>query len=235
MRSACFTSAPLVQVVEDCLGGLLGVASPPRSRRAQPVAQRPVHRRFYGGRLGIQTEAVAQQHRDARGTSPAGWRRPCPRCPAPSRGPARTSRACRGARATRSGSIPIEPVSIAASSLRMSPNMFSVTITSKSPRRGDELHRGVVDEHVLERDVGNSAAWTRRHDLAPQPRRLQHVGLVDARDLAPRGAERGPRDALDLVDGVGAEVARRCRSCASSRRSRCRRSARGRRAGRCPR
>ena len=29
------------------------------------------------------------------------------------------------------GSIPIEPVSIAASSLRMSPNMFSVTITSK--------------------------------------------------------------------------------------------------------
>ena len=51
------------------------------------------------------------------------------------------------------GSIPIEPVSIAASSLRMSPNMFSVTITSKSARVGDELHRGVVDEHVLELDV----------------------------------------------------------------------------------
>ena len=49
--------------------------------------------------------------------------------------------------------MPIEPVSIAASSLRMSPNMFSVTITSKWRGRGDELHRGVVDEHVLELDV----------------------------------------------------------------------------------
>ena len=51
------------------------------------------------------------------------------------------------------GSIPSEPVSIAASSLRMSPNMFSVRITSKSAGREHELHRGVVDEHVLERDV----------------------------------------------------------------------------------
>jgi hypothetical protein len=33
------------------------------------------------------------------------------------------------------GSIPIEPVIIAASSLRMSPNMFSVRITSKSAGR----------------------------------------------------------------------------------------------------
>ena len=52
------------------------------------------------------------------------------------------------------GSMPIEPVSIAASSLRMSPNMFSVRITSKWRGRGDELHRGVVDEQVLELDVG---------------------------------------------------------------------------------
>ncbi len=55
------------------------------------------------------------------------------------------------------GSIPIEPVSIAASSERMSPNMFSVRITSKCARRGDELHRRVVDEHVLELDVGELA------------------------------------------------------------------------------
>ena len=31
--------------------------------------------------------------------------------------------------------------------------MFSVTITSKWRGRGDELHRGVVDEQVLELDV----------------------------------------------------------------------------------
>ena len=89
-------------------------------------------------------------------------------------------------------------------------------------RGGDELHRGVVDEQVLERHVGSRAA-TSTHDRAPQPRRLEHVGLVDARDLAPRGAERDARDALDLRDGVGAQVARACRRCASSRRSRCRR------------
>ena len=53
--------------------------------------------------------------------------------------------------------MPIDPVSIAASSLRMSPNMFSVTITSKWRGAGDQLHRGVVDEHVLELDVGELA------------------------------------------------------------------------------
>ena len=35
--------------------------------------------------------------------------------------------------------------------------MFSVTIVSKSRGVGDELHRGVVDEHVLELDVGELA------------------------------------------------------------------------------
>ena len=81
------------------------------------------------------------------------------------------------------GSMPIEPVSIAASSERMSPNMFSVRIVSKSARRGDELHGGVVDEHVLELDVGELARVQVADDLAPQPRGLEHVGLVDARDL----------------------------------------------------
>ena len=58
-----------------------------------------------------------------------------------------------GAPSEALGSRPIEPVSIAASSLRMSPNMFSVRITSKWRGVGDELHRGVVDEQVLELDV----------------------------------------------------------------------------------
>ena len=63
------------------------------------------------------------------------------------------ARASPGSPSEAQGSIPIEPVSIAASSLRMSPNRFSVRITSKWRGRGDELHRGVVDEQVLELDV----------------------------------------------------------------------------------
>ena len=45
-----------------------------------------------------------------------------------------------------------------ASSDRMSPNMFSVRITSKRRGRERELHRAGVDEHVVERDVGILAA-----------------------------------------------------------------------------
>ena len=50
--------------------------------------------------------------------------------------------------------MPIEPVSIAASSDRMSPNMLPVTTTSNFFGALHQLHRGVVDVHVVERDVG---------------------------------------------------------------------------------
>ena len=50
--------------------------------------------------------------------------------------------------------MPSEPVSIADSSLRMSPKRFSVTITSNSAGRRDQLHRGVVDQQVVELHVG---------------------------------------------------------------------------------
>ena len=73
-------------------------------------------------------------------------------------------------------------------------------------RRRDELHRGVVDEQVLELDVRELAAVHLAHDLAPEPARLQHVGLVHARDLRPRGSEGDPRDALDLANAVDARV-----------------------------
>ena len=111
------------------------------------------------------------------------------------------------------GSIPIEPVSIAASSERMSPNMFSVRITSKRAGRGDELHRGVVDEHVLELDLRELARVQLADDLTPQSRGLEHVGLVDARDpsrarrvkatarsaRSPRSCTRRGREALVAV------------------------------------
>ena len=113
--------------------------------------------------------------------------------------------------------------------------MFSVTITSKRDGRADELHRGVVDEHVLELDVAGTPRRGRDDDLAPQPRGLEHVRLVDARDPPARGAEGDAGDPLDLRDACRRRGRSRCRACASSRRSRCRRSARARPAGRCRR
>ena len=62
-------------------------------------------------------------------------------------------------------------------------------MTSNSAGRGDELHRRVVDEHVGQRDVVVLRLVDDVDDLAPLPRGLEDVGLVDARDLlAPRRA-----------------------------------------------
>ena len=71
-------------------------------------------------------------------------------------------------------------------------------------RRGDELHRGVSTSSVLELDVRVLLRRDAAHDLAPQAAGLEHVGLVDARDLRARGAEGDARDALDLRGGVDA-------------------------------
>ena len=57
--------------------------------------------------------------------------------------------------------MPIEPVSIAASSERMSPKMFSVRITSKSRGTRDELHCGVVHQQMVELDRRDALAATR--------------------------------------------------------------------------
>jgi hypothetical protein len=113
-----------------------------------------------------------------------------------------------GAPSEALGSMPIEPVSIAASSLRMSPNMLSVRITSKRCRRRDELHRGVVDEDVLEADLANSLSCTRTTVSRHRRGRLEDVGLVDARDAPARGPECDPRDPLDLARGVDVGVRR---------------------------
>ena len=52
------------------------------------------------------------------------------------------------------GSSPSEPASTAASSLRMSPNRFSVRSTSTAAGFGDQTHRRVVHVQVLEPHVG---------------------------------------------------------------------------------
>ncbi len=57
--------------------------------------------------------------------------------------------------------MPIEPASTEASSVRMSPNMFSVTTTSNDGGAvTSRIARG-VDEHVLERDVRDSRRRSR--------------------------------------------------------------------------
>ena len=104
--------------------------------------------------------------------------------------------------------MPIEPVSIAASSERMSPNMLPVTITSNFFGALHQLHRRVVDVHVVELDVGILGVHL-GDDVAPELEGLEHVGLVDAGQLLAalaRGLERDVRDALDLRARVAHRV-----------------------------
>ena len=184
------------------------VAVAPQVGRAQPVGQRPVDGRFYRRRLRPPCRVRGAASAPPRGTSPAGWPMPVPAMsgaePCTGSNTPGAVVAERGARAASRSSRS----SIAASSLRMSPNMFSVRITSKCARRRDELHRGVVDEQVLELDVRKFARVHVAHDLAPQPAGLEHVGLVDARDARVRGAERDAGDPLDLLARVDADIAR---------------------------
>ena len=99
------------------------------------------------------------------------------------------------------GARPMPPVSDAARSLRMSPNMFSVTITSNWSVREHQLHRRVVDEHVLELDVlvvGRHLG----HDAPPHARRVEDVRLVDGHDpllARSRELEAAAGDPLDLA------------------------------------
>ena len=108
------------------------------------------------------------------------------------------------------GSRPSEPASIEASSVRMSPNMFSVTITSYS--RGLASRCIAIESTSWCSSVmsGNSSRTTRVDHFAPQARGLQHVGLVDRGEpaAAPRASAQARRiDALDLGDAVFAQVA----------------------------
>ena len=102
------------------------------------------------------------------------------------------------------GSRPIEPAIIAASSERMSPNMFSVRITSKSAGRATSCIAALSTSMCSSCTSGILAA-TRVDRLAPQPRGLEDVRLVDARHAACAARpERQPGDPLDLLDRVDA-------------------------------
>ena len=164
---------------------------------------------------------------------PIGLAMSGPRCPAPSRGSARRARTgrARPALAERRGRQQAkDPASTAASSDRMSPNRFSVTITSKSAGRADEQHRARIDELVVEGDVG-VVGRDLVGDLPPQARRREHVGLVDraspAAAASGRARTRAARSARSRL-GVGQRVER-----ASERPARADASRRARRS-RCP-
>ena len=73
-------------------------------------------------------------------------------------------------------------------------------------RRGDQLHRARVDEDVLELDVRELLGVDAGDDLAPEPARVEHVGLVDGRHAALGGLEARAGDPLDLRDGVDHRV-----------------------------
>ena len=115
------------------------------------------------------------------------------------------------------GSIPSEPVSIADSSLRMSPNMFSVRITSKRDGSATSCIAALSTSRWSSSTSG-VVGGDPRHHLAPQPRGLEHVRLVDRGH--PAATARGRLEA-DLGDPL--DLRRPCRR-------RCRR--RGRRRGR---
>ena len=113
-----------------------------RSHDAQPLPRLPAGCRACAarGRARVAPRGRSEQRRRWRqscsgtsfrpkGWSPTDWICRARRCPAPSRAPARTVRV-RQTPSDADGSMPSEPVSIAATSDRMSPNMLPVTMTS---------------------------------------------------------------------------------------------------------
>jgi hypothetical protein len=87
--------------------------------------------------------------------------------------------------------MPIEPVIIAASSERMSPNMFSVTITSKSAGLATSCIAALSTSRCSSSISWNSRAWrfvtTSRHRRLVS-RTLALSTLVTFRRAAPKAA-----------------------------------------------
>ncbi len=85
------------------------------------------------------------------------------------------------------GSMPSEPVSIAAVSDSMSPNRLSVTMTSNCFGARTKLHGAVVGVHVVELDIGEFFRADFGHFLAPDQAGFHDVGLLDGHQtLLPR-------------------------------------------------
>ena len=185
MRSACSTRLLYYRCSRTAWVALRGGRIAPQV--AACAAPRPAHDRrpilSPPPRPPCQIRGAASS--PPTGTSPAGWRSPGRRCPGPSRGPARTAPGPPSP-SEALGSIPSDPVSIAASSRQDVAEHVLGQDHLEVPRGGDQPHRGVVDQQVLELDVRELACVHLADDLAPQAAGLEHVGLVDARHPRPR-------------------------------------------------
>ncbi len=108
------------------------------------------------------------------------------------------------------GSSPSEPASIDASSVRMSPNMFSVSSTSKLTRRAQQVHRRGIDQHVLERDVRKLRARSRARRPRARDGDVSSTFALSTETMrrlrAIASCARHARDALDLRGRIAADV-----------------------------
>ena len=101
--------------------------------------------------------------------------------------------------------MPSEPVSMAATSDRMSPNRLSVTITSYCLGQRTSCMAQLSASTCSSSTSENSALWIRVDDLAPEHARLHHVELLGRGHLVAALAgevEGDPGDALDLAGRV---------------------------------
>ena len=208
-------------------------AAPPRSGVGRRRARRP--RLPPGARPLRAVEAVREHERGRAEHGRRAWRCPGRRCLAPSRAPARRSRAPSPRLAEPASPSP--PVlASAATSERMSPNVFSVRMTSKRRR-----------DHELEvRSCRRACARARRRrtrctrtTTSRQSREVSRTFALSTEvtcSCRARASSKPRRAMRSTWSGrysiVSKTVPRRGRS---ARRSRGRPRARGRRAGRCRR
>jgi hypothetical protein len=77
------------------------------------------------------------------------------------------------------GSIPIEPASVDASSVKIcTKHVFSDNYIEISGT-ANQVHGTGVDQHMLERHIGEFGLHDTGCRASPQSRRLEHVGFID--------------------------------------------------------
>ena len=173
-------------------------------RRCAALGQHLPHRALDQRRLGLLLEGMAQHHG---GREDGGER--VGHVLAGDVGRRAVHRLVQALAARRSseaeGSMPIEPVSIAAASDRMSPNMLPVTITSNVAGPADQVHRRGVDVHRGAARHPGSRAPPRSPPRARagwSPARWPCRPSRAACGACGAGLEAGMGDAVDLGLGV---------------------------------
>ena len=152
-------------------------------------------------------ERIAQRHCERRRSSRSDWR-----CHLPAisgrRAMHRLVESLAGstpasfAPSDADGSMPREPVSMAATSDRMSPNRLSVTITSNCFGRRTSCMPSESASMMLELYIGVLPRVQAGDHFVPEHAGLHHIALFRGRDLVAalaRELEGDPSDPLDLI------------------------------------